>query len=534
MEKKTILAVILSALIIIGYQFYITKYFPAPVGTETKTTAAVNEMLSAQQTENSTGQNNISSASETEISNLPEKIIEIETDKYVVTLSSIGGCIKSIRLKEYSSSANAKGFDLIDITNLRDGIFNIDSLGAYKISGVNFNCEQKAGEVTFTADIGGKIELIKKYIFHNSLYAIDLELYVKNTADSQLKTSCIINTGSHIGVDSPVDKRYIQAVVEVGGKVKRSGGSKGDGLFIKGNIGYAGLQNRYFSVIVKNNIPTEGVIVKKLNDENVSSAIKVSEFAVLPRSAASYKFSLYAGPTDKKTMEQYSLSSAANYGVLGGVSDILLAGLKLFHKVFRNWGIAVILLSILVNIVLFPLSRKSYESMKKMQHIQPHMDKLREEHKGNPSKLNKEMMELYKKYDVNPMGGCLPLLLQIPIFIALYQALMKSLELRGSGFLWVKDLSMPDAVPIPFSLPIIGNTINVLPILMTIGMVFQQKFSTPKGAAQSAQQKQQQQMMIIMPVVFLFVMYSFPSGLVLYWLINTILTMFEQRAIMHA
>ncbi|MDD5680896.1 MAG: membrane protein insertase YidC, partial [Candidatus Omnitrophica bacterium] len=197
-------------------------------------------------------------------------------------------------------------------------------------------------------------------------------------------------------------------------------------------------------------------------------------------------------------------------------------------------GIAIILLSILVNMVLFPLSRKSYESMKKMQTIQPHMDRLREVHKDNPQKLNKETMELYKKYDVNPMGGCLPLLLQIPVFIALYQALMKSLELRGSGFLWVKDLSMPDAVPLPLSLPLIGNSINVLPILMTIGMAFQQKFSTPKGAAQSAQQKQQQQMMIIMPVVFLFVMYSFPSGLVLYWLVNTILTMFEQRAIMHS
>lgn len=170
--------------------------------------------------------------------------------------------------------------------------------------------------------------------------------------------------------------------------------------------------------------------------------------------------------------------------------------------------------------------------MKKMQALQPHMEKLRSEHKDNPHKLNKEMMELYKKYNVNPMGGCLPMLLQLPIFVALYQALMRSLDLRGANFLWIKDLSMPDAVPIPFTLPAIGSSINILPILMAAAMVVQQKISTMKGKAESAQAKQQQQMMVIMPVLFLFIMYNFPSGLVLYWLTNTILTMLEQRAIM--
>lgn len=125
------------------------------------------------------------------------------------------------------------------------------------------------------------------------------------------------------------------------------------------------------------------------------------------------------------------------------------------------------------------------------------------------------------------------MLLQIPVFIALYQALMRSLDLRGARFLWIKDLSMPDAVHLPFTIPVLGDTINILPILMAGAMVFQQKIATRKGKVESAQAKQQQQMMIMMPVLFLFIMYNFPSGLVLYWLTNTILTMFEQRAIMH-
>ena len=529
MEKKTLLAVVLSVLVIIGYQFYVAKNYSAPVGNTAAAPGVVNEMF----TEESAGKSITQALPEPEISNMPETVVIRETDKYVVTFSSVGGAIMNISLKNGVYSAVDRGCDLVDVKSAESKVFNIAGLGSHRTPGTNFSVEEKGEELIFSAKISDNIELIKKYILHNERYSIDLEIYIKNISDGQIKTSYIINTAADIGIDSKIDKGYIQAVAEVDNKIKKSKGSKGEGVFLKGNVKYAGLQNRYFSVLAKSDVPTEGLLVKQLADDNTLAAVKVSEFAILPRSVAYHKFLLYAGPTDKKIMGEYGLAGAASQGLLGGISDFLLASLKLFHKVFRNWGVAIILLSVMVNLALFPLSRKSYESMKKMQNIQPHMDNLRAEHKDNPHKLNKEMMELYKKYDVNPMGGCLPLLLQMPVFIALYQALMKSLELRGAGFLWVKDLSMPDAVMLPFSLPLIGHTINVLPILMTVAMAFQQKFSTAKGAAQSAQQKQQQQMMVIMPVVFLFIMYSFPSGLVLYWLVNTILTTFEQRAIMH-
>ncbi len=527
MEKKTLLAVVLSILVIIGYQVYAAKNYPALVENKTAATTVVNEAFA----ERSAGKSITQTLPEPEISNAPETVIIKETDRYIVTFSSVGGAITNIKLKNGVCSAIDRGCDLVYVKSAENKIFNISGLGSNRTPSTNFSIEGKGEELIFTAKISGGIELIKKYIIRNTCYNIDLEMYIRNISDGQITTSYIINTAADVGIDSKIDIGYIQAVVEIDDKMKKSGGSKDP---IKGNVGYVGVHNRYFSVIAKNYVPSGEVIIKKLSDGNMSTAVRVSEFAVLPRSVVCHKFLLYAGPTDKKIMGEYGLASAADQGLLGGISGFLLASLKLFHKIFRNWGIAVILLSVMVNLALFPLSRKSYESMKKMQSIQPHMDNLRVEHKDNPQKLNKEMMELYKKYDVNPMGGCLPLLLQMPVFIALYQALMKSLELRGSGFLWVRDLSMPDAVPLSFSLPLIGNTINVLPILMTIAMVFQQRFSTIKGAAQSEQQKQQQQMMVIMPVVFLFIMYSFPSGLVLYWLVNTILTTFEQRAIMHA
>ncbi|MBU4377244.1 MAG: membrane protein insertase YidC [Candidatus Omnitrophica bacterium] len=534
MDKKTILAVILSVLVVIGYQVYTAKFYPAVVETGT-TQAPINKMYPLPGEKAGAGAVAISTASE-EIAarELPEKIIIKETEKYIVELSSVGGCIKDIKLKNGGYSPSDKGSDLIAIQKPENAIFNMEGLGFGGLSKTGFKVEEKGNEIIFSSKLAGGLELVKKYIFYNSLYNIDLEVYIKNNSSAQVRTSYTINTAADIGVDSSIDKRYIQAVAEIDGKTKRNNGAKGKGLFKEGSIGYAGLQNRYFSVIAKSNIPTDGLLVKRLDDENILSAISVSEFAILPQSVLSHKFVLYAGPTSKKIMSEYGIESAASFGFLGGISNILLAALRLFHKVFRNWGVAVILLSVLVNLVLFPLSRKSYESMKKMQTVQPHMDKLREEHKDNPQKLNKEIMELYKKHQVNPMGGCLPLILQMPVFIALYQTLMKSLELRGARFLWIKDLSMPDAVLLPFNLPLIGDSINILPILMAGAMVFQQKFSTAKGAGQSQQQKQQQQMMVIMPVIFLFIMYNFPSGLVLYWLVNTLLTMFEQRAIMHS
>jgi len=165
--------------------------------------------------------------------------------------------------------------------------------------------------------------------------------------------------------------------------------------------------------------------------------------------------------------------------------------------------------------------------MKEMQLLQPKIEALRKEHKDNPQALNKEIMELYKEHKVNPLGGCLPLLLQMPIFFALYQALMRSVSLRGAKFLWIKDLSAPDQLfTLKNSLPFLGNQVNILPILMAIGMFVQQKISMVKTTGEAAQQ--QKIMSIIMPVMFGVIFYQMPSGLVLYWFVNSTLMLIYQ------
>ena len=215
------------------------------------------------------------------------------------------------------------------------------------------------------------------------------------------------------------------------------------------------------------------------------------------------------------------------FGTFDFIAQLLLQLLGFFYGLVHNWGLAIIILSIAVYFLLFPLSIKQMRSMKEMQLLQPKIEALRKELKDNPQRLNKEIMELYKEHKVNPLGGCLPLLLQMPIFFALYQALIRSVALRGAHFLWITDLSSPDkAFVLKNSIPFLGNQVNILPILMAIGMFVQQKFSMAKATGEAAQQ--QKMMSIVMPIMFGVIFYQMPSGLVLYWFVNSLLMLCYQ------
>jgi YidC/Oxa1 family membrane protein insertase len=205
----------------------------------------------------------------------------------------------------------------------------------------------------------------------------------------------------------------------------------------------------------------------------------------------------------------------------------MLKMLEFFFSLVHNWGWAIVILSLIIYIVLYPLTLQQMRSMKVMQAIQPRMEELKKQYKDNPQRLNKEMIELYKTNKVNPLGGCLPMILQIPIFFALYQVLTRSIALKGAHFLWIRDLAEPDRLfTLPNSLPILGNEINILPLLMAGIMFVQQKSSMSKmGGAAVEQQKI---LLIVMPVMFGFLFYRMPSGLVLYWSLNSVLTLIYQ------
>ena len=243
-------------------------------------------------------------------------------------------------------------------------------------------------------------------------------------------------------------------------------------------------------------------------------------------------YTIYLGPLEYNALkglhlglEKLIMSSSGYERLFRPFSIIILIALKMMQKVIPNWGMVIVIFSILIKLVLYPLTHKSYTSMKKMQLIQPLMTELREKYKSDPQRLNKEMMKLYKNYGVNPMGGCLPMLLQMPLLIGLFIVFRSTIELRGADFFWwISDLSKPDTIyTLPFALPLYGRTVNVLPIVMGVTMFFQQK--------STMQDPRQKMMAYFMPIFFVLLFNSFPSGLNLYYTLFNLLTIFQQKMI---
>jgi YidC/Oxa1 family membrane protein insertase len=208
------------------------------------------------------------------------------------------------------------------------------------------------------------------------------------------------------------------------------------------------------------------------------------------------------------------------------ISLLLLRVLKFFHLFIPNYGIVIILFSVLIKILVYPLTKKSYKSMKEMSRVQPLLAELKEKYKSDPQRMNKETMKLYKEHGINPMGGCLPMLLQLPLLGALFIIFRSTIQLRGASFIpgWIDDLSSADTIfTLPFSLPMYGDTFNILPILMAVTMIFQSKMTM--------QDPKQKAMVYLMPVFMLLIFNQFPSGLNLYYTMFNLLTIIQQKFI---
>ncbi len=526
MEKRVILAIALSILIVLLFQYIAPKPSnPPPItkmGKETSRLPLTKETDTA--------------AYKPSKFLAEEKHLEIQTDKYILTFSNVGGSIKKILLKDYKEHDSNEPLELVQIKNPEDYIFNIytqpDTLS---LNSSLYDLEKKDDVIIYSTQADG-LEIKKKYILHNYRHSIELQLFIKNISGAPKEFNYNIIGGAGVKEIHEQDKRFVEVTTKINGKILGFNRPKGARIINLGTVSWTALKNKYFSIILKPFVNTRNQFYGLNEDGYLVMGVGTEAVTIEPNSLIENRFILYAGPSQISTLKEfgYEVEESVNYGFFGGISKILISCLRLFYTIVHSWGISIILLSIFLNIILFPLTIKSFRSMQKMQELHPQMEKLKSQYKDNPQKLNKEIMELYKKYNINPFSGCLPMLLQMPIFIALYQALMKSIELRSTKFLWIKDLSSPDAVRIPLSLPIIGSNINILPIVMVIAMVIQQKISTKSmGGAVTEEQKQQQKMMLIlMPIMFGFIFYNMPSGLVFYWVVNTVLTIVEQAAIL--
>ena len=238
-----------------------------------------------------------------------------------------------------------------------------------------------------------------------------------------------------------------------------------------------------------------------------------------------HRWTIYIGPMDYYTLKDFGvgLEKTVYLGrwVLRWIGKVILYAFVNMHKVLPNYGVVIIIFSILVKALFYPLTKKSIASIRRMQELQPEIKKLQEKHKKDPAKLQKATMELYRKYNVNPASGCFPLLLQMPVFFAMYAVFRNTIELRGASFLWIKDLSAPDTIyRLSRELPLYGDKVNLLPFIMAITMFIQQK--------KSMRDPKQAMMVYIMPIFLFFIFNNISSGLVLYWTMFNLLQLLQE------
>jgi YidC/Oxa1 family membrane protein insertase len=343
-----------------------------------------------------------------------------------------------------------------------------------------------------------------------------LEVAVKSNNGNVPVPEISITERSEHTVPNP-DAPFEGFIGVVDGKVKReSPPEPNQSHELSGTVSWAGFGYTYF-------------LFALLPEDSGSHRVSVqntvpSLTALFSGPAGQARYTLFIGPKelDVLTSVGKELDRSIDFGWFAVVSRPFLYMLHFFHRFTGSYGIDIILLTLILKLLMAPLTHKSFVSMKQMQKLQPQMERLKEKLGNDKEKLNKEIMELYRRNGVNPLGGCLPMVLQFPVFIGLYNALSTPIELRHAPFLWIKDLSRPDWQSLPFSVGDWHLGVPVLTILMGASM-FLQQWMTP-----TAGDPNQRKMMLMMPLIFTFMFVSFPAGLTVYWLVNNILTIGQQ------
>ncbi|MEW6739286.1 MAG: membrane protein insertase YidC [Nitrospirota bacterium] len=493
MDKKMLLAIILSIAILITYQYFFVKPVPQPVPQEKTAQETVKE---------ETKTTEAAPMPKTEVL-VAEKEVRVESDLYTAVLTSKGGTIKGIELKKYKDKSGRpiilKGDDVLPPLAIgADEGFQFSKVNfSFQGRDIKLGPELKTATLVFEYSSEG-YSIRRTYTFKNNDYGIDLRDEVGGL------NSYWVTLGKDFGIHEKDESVHFGPVVlKDADRMEFVAKKLTEPKNFKEGVKWIAQEDKYFFSSIVPKVQIEDSKVWSKNGDALA-ALK------LPAGVSNYF--IYAGPKEYDTLKKYGvgLEHIVDFGFFSILARPLFWLMKVFYDIFPNYGVAIIILTIIVRIPFIPLINKGQKSMKKLQDIQPRMAEIKEKYKKDPQKMQKETMELYKKHKVNPMGGCLPMLLQIPVFFALYKVLLIAIELRGAPFmLWIKDLSVKD----PY---------YILPIIMGATMVIQQKM-TP-----STMDPTQQKIMMIMPIVFTFMFLTFPSGLVLYWLVNNVLSIAQQ------
>ena len=475
------------------------------------------------------------------IDSAPERQIRVHSPLFDLVFSNRGGRLINAQLNQYKQENTPDSPPVIFLSDEQksQGYFSLRGEDGFSIpQNLVYSCSVKEDQiditssakttVTFQALTPDQLRVSKIFTFYPDKYAFDIDIVVENLTDQLKKGDLIVNISDRVD-DTKKAGRYnfIGPATFDGEKLHNDSIKDIEKKSQQYNkILWTSFTSKYFAAIICPLDNTFKSLDVSASNDHIVNSLKTDIITVSPNSSSLLKYTAYIGPRDFDLLKAsgHQFERIIDLGFFGIIAKPLLSFLKFFYGIFGNYGVAIIVLTICIKALFWPLTQKSYTSMKQMQKLQPHMQKLRAKYAKDKQKLNQEMMALYKEHRVNPFGGCLPMVIQIPVFFALYRVLLEAIELRHAPFmLWITDLSAADTL-ISDALGL-GFALGPLPLIMGVTMFLQQKM-TPTNMDPT-----QAKVMMFMPVFFTFIFLSFPSGLVVYWLVNNLLTIGQQYMI---
>lgn len=586
MDRRTILAIILSAaVLVVGFIVQSLIFAPGPEQLAQGQTQAQSQSQS-QQTGQTAGGQQAGGAEPSAVSledlagrtgyvaigDVPPNDSPVEyTDgsTYRAVFSRYGGALVSFKLLQHldgnepvdmilSDKPGEQGLQTYFGTNdgqLMNDIFNYSGSSDGTLVFWRDYVYTGAGQEEFP------FRVTKTYRFVPGEYMFELSIRIENLATRSVippvnagNVSYTLNFGPEIGPSfqggsaalpgqTAHDIRRFITFSSAERKVvdKPAPGTAAD---VSGRQTWTAIDGKYFAlVVVPANADFKTVFESPARESGPAGSQISFERGPISASSQQDTYRIYAGPRQPEELAKYNdanknqlgisglrLNELADFKILGWLESIMKYGLQFFYNIVYNWGLAIILLTVLVKLLMYPLTKKSHESTRKMQSVQPKLKELQEKHKDNPQKLNQAMADLYRAEGINPLGGCLPMLIQMPFLFAMYGLFSDHFDLRGASFIpgWISDLSQPDVVlQFGFQLPLLNwSALHLLPFIylgsqLLYGLVTQQ----PQGGAQASSQKI---MMFALPIVFFFILYEVPSGLLVFWIFQNIVTMIQQ------
>lgn len=537
-SKNLILAIVLCLVILFGWG-RLAEYMgwvqtPDPAVVAQQQDAVRQEAVKAEQRKEEAAK----AATLPVFTPAPGRDLTVDSPLYEAVFYTGGGPLRSFKLKKFQTGL-APDSPLVNMVDERTAavaplglVINSQpswSTGQWSLDSGEQNLKLDAGQQGALRLVGvvDNLRVVRELTFNADSYLIKEKIRLINAGDQPRSVRVSYTVASD--ASNAAGGRYdsMRVAWDNDGSLSEESSSKtleSTGVQATGKIYWAGAMSTYFLSAVlpgeTNNVTVKGLLQKTV----YRTAVEEPENLLAPGQEKELTVSYWLGPKDRTQLLTVSdqLAKSIDLGMFSIIAKGLLWLLEFFHKYVHNWGVAIILLTIVIKAVFWPLTAKSYASMEKMKKLQPMMTAIREKYKDNKELMNKEVMALYKTYGVNPASGCVPILIQLPVFFGLYQALLTSIELRHAPFimylpftdkLWLADLSAKD----PY---------YITPVIMGLTMFLQQRMSPP------ATDPTQQKIMMFLPLIFTVLFLGFPSGLVIYWLVNNILSIFQQWLMM--